>query len=300
MSPVVDIRSLTKRYGKARGVEDVTFQIEPGEIFGFIGPNGAGKTTTIRTLLGFLRPTAGSATIFDLDVVTRGKEIKKRIGYLPADVNYYDDMRAGELLDLSARFHGTPAAGRIAELSEALGLDLGKRIRSLSTGNRKKVGIVQALLHEPDLLILDEPTSGLDPLVQHTFFELLRAEKDRGRTVFFSSHVLSEVQRLCDRVAIIRDGRIVDVERIDDLGVGQYKRVRVKLRDPAAADRLDLPGARKPAGPGADLELIYRGGIDELVKSLARQDVEDVWIEDPPLEEIFLHYYRTDGEAVDR
>ncbi|WP_207919615.1 ABC transporter ATP-binding protein [Micromonospora sp. KC207] len=272
----------------------MTFQVEQGEIFGFIGPNGAGKTTTIRTLLGFLRPTSGSARIFDLDVVSQGQEIKKRIGYLPADVNYYDDMRAGELLDLSARFHGVAASARIAELSQALGLDLGKRIRSLSTGNRKKVGIVQALLHEPDLLILDEPTSGLDPLVQHTFFELLRAEKEQGRTIFFSSHVLSEVQRLCDRVAIIRDGRIIDVERVDGLGVGQYKRVRVKLRNPGAT--LDLPGAHRPAGPGADVELIYRGGIDDLVKQLARHEVEDVWIEDPPLEEIFLHYYQGDAE----
>jgi ABC-2 type transport system ATP-binding protein len=211
VSSIIDVRSLTKRYGKARGVDDVTLAIEPGEIFGFIGPNGAGKTTTIRTLLGFLRPTSGSAAIFDLDVVMRSREIKKQVGYLPADVNYYDDMRSGELLGLSARLHGVPAAGRIADLSAIFGLDLRARIRDLSTGNRKKVGIVQALLHEPDLLILDEPTSGLDPLVQHAFFELLRSEKERGRTIFFSSHVLSEVQRLCDRVALPRaaDGRLM-------------------------------------------------------------------------------------------
>ena len=197
MSPVIETHSLTKSYGKSRGIEDVNLAVEKGEVFGFIGPNGAGKSTTIRTLLGFLKPTSGSAKVLGYDVIEESREIHKRIGYLPADVSLYDDMTAGELLDLSAKFHDVDRSDKIKELSSRLDLSLSKKFRSLSTGNKKKVGIIQTILHDPDLLIFDEPTNGLDPLVQNTFYEILRNEQDAGKTVFFSSHVLSEVQRFC-------------------------------------------------------------------------------------------------------
>lgn len=179
MSPVIETHSLTKSYGKSRGIEDVNLAVEKGEVFGFIGPNGAGKSTTIRTLLGFLKPTSGSAKVLGYDVVEESREIHKRIGYLPADVSLYDDMTAGELLDLSAKFHDVDGSDKIKELSSRLDLNLSKKFRSLSTGNKKKVGIIQTILHDPDLLIFDEPTSGLDPLVQNTFYEILRNEAGR-------------------------------------------------------------------------------------------------------------------------
>nr|ASV47097.1 ABC transporter [uncultured bacterium] len=291
---------LTKRYGKARGVEEVDLTVGAGTIFGFIGPNGAGKTTAIRTLLGFLRPTSGTVRVFGQDVARRGPEVRRRLGYLPADVRYYRDMRVDELLRYSARFHGpfdAAAQARLAELAGTFGLALDRRFRALSTGNRKKVGIVQALLHRPDLLVLDEPTSGLDPLVQHTFFRMLREERERGTTVFFSSHVLGEVQRLCDRVAVIREGRVVDVQDVEDLLVGRYKRVRVRARDAAALAGLDIPGRTAADLGPTEAEWLYRGDAGELLARLAKVDLQDVTIEEPSLDDVFLHYY-DDGSPV--
>ena len=206
---VIEINHLTKYYGKERGIIDVNFNVEENEIFGFIGPNGAGKSTTLRTLLGLIYPTSGSAKLFGKDCIKYGPEIKKEIGYLPAEVFYYDKMKVIELLNYSASFYKKDCSKRIKELAGIMDLNLNKKIDDLSFGNKKKVGIVQGLLHEPKLIILDEPTSGLDPLMQQKFFELLQEENKKGATILFSSHILGEVQRLCNRVAIIKEGKII-------------------------------------------------------------------------------------------
>ena len=205
---VIDIKNLTKSYGKSRGIEDVTFSIEKGEIFGFIGPNGAGKSTTIRLLLSLIYPDNGHATIENMDCFKDSKNIKKILGYVPSEVNYYDDMKVIDLFDYSSRFYKKDCSDRSLELSKRLGLDITKKINALSYGNKKKVAIIQALLHSPKVLIFDEPTSGLDPLIQNEFFEILKEEKKRGTTILFSSHVLNEVQKVCDRVAIIKEGKM--------------------------------------------------------------------------------------------
>lgn len=223
--PAIDIRHLTKRYGKARGIEDVNLTVRQGEIFGFIGPNGAGKSTTIRTLLGLVRATSGEASILGCDYVHDRTRMLEQVGYLPSEVFYYDGMRARDLLKYAASFYQVDCSKRIAELAARLDLNLDQKIEDMSLGNRKKVGIVQGLMHSPRLLILDEPTSGLDPLVQRSFFDLIREENARGVTVLFSSHILSEVQRICDRVAIIREGRIVAVRSVAEMRRSAVKRV---------------------------------------------------------------------------
>ncbi len=204
---VIEVNNLTKYYGKARGIVDVSFHVDEGEIFGFIGPNGAGKSTTIRLLLSLIYPTSGSATIFGKDCIKYGPELRQDIGYLPSDVFYYERMKVKELLEYSASFYNKDCKQRMHELAELMELDLNRRIEDLSYGNRKKVGIVQGLLHQPKLLFLDEPTAGLDPLMQRKFFQLIQEENKRGVTVFFSSHILGEVQRMCARVGIIKEGR---------------------------------------------------------------------------------------------
>lgn len=287
---IIDIRNLTKYYNKkSRGIIDLSFSIEEGEIFGFIGPNGAGKSTTIRTLLNFIYPTSGSATILGMDVVKETKAIRQKVGYLASEVNYYDDMKVIDLLNYSADFYNK-GKERAKELAERLDLDLSKRIEDLSFGNRKKVGIVQALLHEPKLLILDEPTSGLDPLVQNTFFEILEEERKKGVTVFFSSHILSEVQRMCDRVAIIKEGKLVKVETIDNLTKNRVKKVTLTLE---ASENIDikLKGIVKKELKGKTLTLLFGGDMKELIGTLNALDFKDVLIEEPSLEEVFMHYY---------
>ena len=227
---VIEINKLTKSYGKVRGIVDVSFHVEQGEIFGFIGPNGAGKSTLIRTLLSLIYPTSGSATIFGKDCIKYAPEIKKDIGYLPSEIFYYDNMKVIDLLRYSASFYKKDCTKRINELAEIMELDLHKKIDDLSLGNKKKVGIVQGLLHEPKLIILDEPTSGLDPLMQKKFFDLLKEENKKGATILFSSHILSEVQKLCDRVAIIKEGKLVQVEKISTLKEKNYKKIRIETK----------------------------------------------------------------------
>ncbi len=221
---IIEVTNLTKYYGKARGIVDVSFSEEEGEIFGFIGPNGAGKSTTIRLLLSLIHPTSGSAKVFGQDVVTHGPEIRRDIGYLPSEVYYYEGMKVIDLLKYSASFYDGDCTQRLHELAELMELEMNRRISDLSYGNKKKVGIVQGLLHSPKLLFLDEPTAGLDPLMQRKFFNLIREENARGVTVFFSSHILGEVQRLCNRVGIIREGRIVEISDIRTLQQNNYKR----------------------------------------------------------------------------
>ena len=219
---IIALNGLTKSYGKHRGISDLSFSVNAGEIFGFIGPNGAGKSTTIRTLMGLIRPTGGSATIFGLDCQTQASEIARNVGYLPSEDSYYENMKVHQLLQYTADLYGMDCWSRVNDLAARLDLDLYRRISDLSLGNRKKVGIVSALITSPKLVIMDEPTSGLDPLIQQVFYEILAEENRRGTTIFLSSHVLSEVQRLCDRAAILKDGRLVGIQSIKELRESGY------------------------------------------------------------------------------
>ncbi len=288
---IIETQGLTKYYGKARGIEDVTFSVEEGEIFGFIGPNGAGKTTTIRTLLGLLFPTRGSARIFGKDVVRHGPEIRRDIGYLPSEVFFYEGMKVRDLLHYAAGFYPGDHTGRIRELAESMELDLNRRGDELSYGNKKKVGIVLGLIHRPKLLFLDEPTLGLDPLMQRRFFDLIQREnRENGVTVFFSSHILSEVQRLCNRVAIIREGRIVEISDIRTLQQNSYKKVNVTAPG-LQPEAFRMPGVADLQVENGTLRFFFKGDINEVLRRLAALQVQDVTIEDPTLEEIFMHYY---------
>jgi len=287
---IIEVTNLTKYYGKARGIVDVSFTVEEGEIFGFIGPNGAGKSTTIRLLLSLIYPTSGSAKVFGQDVVTHGPEIRRDIGYLPSEVYYYEGMKVIDLLKYSASFYDRDCTQRLHELSELMELEMNRRISDLSYGNKKKVGIVQGLLHSPKLLFLDEPTAGLDPLMQRKFFNLIREENKRGVTVFFSSHILGEVQRLCTRVGIIREGRIVEISNIRTLQQNNYKKVRVTA-DGLTPAAFDLPGVTNLQMDNSTVHFFFKGDINAVLQRMHGFQVTDVTIEEPTLEEIFMHYY---------
>jgi ABC-2 type transport system ATP-binding protein len=291
---VIEIKNLTKSYGKARGIIDVSFDVEEGEIFGFIGPNGAGKSTTIRTLLSLIRPTSGSATIFGKDCVLKAPEIAREVGYLPSEVFYYDKMKVLELLKYSASFYGKDCTKRIKELAEYMDLDLKRKIEDLSYGNRKKVGIVQGLLHEPKLIILDEPTGGLDPLMQQKFFELLREENRKGATILLSSHVLDEVQRLCSRVAIIKDGKIIKLEKMSDLTRDNYKKFSIEV-DASADLSFAIEGVTNLERKDGTVSFFFKGDVNLMVQRIAAVPIRNLWIEEPTLEEIFMHYYQKEG-----
>jgi len=287
---IIEVSHLTKYYGKSRGIVDVSFKENEGEIFGFIGPNGAGKSTTIRLLLSLIHPTSGSARVFGKDVVTDGPEIRRDIGYLPSEVFYYEGMKVIDLLKYSASFYKRDCTQRMNELSEIMELELNRRISDLSYGNKKKVGIVQGLLHSPKLLFLDEPTAGLDPLMQRKFFDLIRAENSRGVTVFFSSHILGEVQRLCTRVGIIRDGRIVEISDIRTLQKNNYKKIQVSAKG-LTSTAFNIPGVTNIQAENNTLHFFFKGDINEVVKKVSSLKVVDLTIEEPTLEEIFMHYY---------
>ncbi len=294
---VIEIKNLTKNYGKSRGIIDVSLTVEQGEIFGFIGPNGAGKSTTIRTLLGLIRPTSGSAEIFGKSC-TANPEVRREVGYLPSEVFYYDGMRVIDLLKYSASFYKKDCTKRIHELAEIMDLDLKKKIDDLSFGNKKKVGIVQGLIHEPKLIILDEPTSGLDPLMQQKFFELIAAENKKGATVFLSSHILSEVQKMCERVALIKDGRIIKLEKISTLQENNFK--RIKIDAPSNLDRVfsGMAGISKMENDGRTISFLFKGDINKIIRKLAEADISNLSIDEPDLEEIFMHYYAKENETV--
>lgn len=295
---VIELNGLTKSYGKARGIEDVSFHVEEGEIFGFIGPNGAGKSTTIRTLLGLIHPTSGSATIFGKDSVKDAPEIAKNIGYLPSEVFYYDNMKVIDLLNYSASFYKKDCSKRIKELAAIMELDLTKKIDDLSYGNKKKVGIVQGLLHEPKLIILDEPTGGLDPLMQQKFFDLLKGENKKGTTILFSSHILSEVQKLCDRVAIIKEGKIIEVEKMSTLKQDTYKKIKIETVSNQDGKQFEVPGVTKLVQEDHFISFLFKGNINPIMKKIAEMEIRNVWIEEPSLEEIFLHFYEKEEETL--
>lgn len=287
----IEINNLTKTYGKARGIENVSFKVEEGEIFGFIGPNGAGKSTTIRTLLALIHPTSGSATIFGKDCIKFAPEIAKEVGYLPSEVFYYDNMKVIDLLKYSASFYKKDCTSRINELSEIMELDLKKKIDDLSFGNKKKVGIIQGLLHEPKLIILDEPTSGLDPLMQRKFFALLQEENSKGATILFSSHILGEVQKMCNRVAIIKEGKIITVEKISTLEENTYKKFRLEMKLVLDKKYFDMSGVSNLQSKDNVISFLFKGNLNLIMKRISELEISNIWIEEPDLEEIFIHYY---------
>ncbi len=291
----IETSHLTKRYGKHRGIIDLSLTVEEGEFFGFIGPNGAGKSTTIRTLLGLIAPTSGKALVLGRPL-TESSSYLSQIGYMPSEAMFYSGMRVNEVIAYSAKLRRAGCAADCAQeakdLCEMLHLDTKKWVEELSLGNRKKVSIVCALQHRPQLYILDEPTSGLDPLAQKTFFDLLRRRNQQGATVFFSSHVLSEVQHNCTRAAIIRGGRLAAVDQIENLSQSNAKRVTLHgITDLPET----LPG--KSVSTSEDtVSFLYQGDIKNLLSEINRLPITDMTVTEPDLEEIFLHYYETEGE----
>ncbi len=295
MIKVIEINNLTKNYGKSRGIVDVSFDVMEGEIYGFIGPNGAGKSTTIRTLLSLIYPTSGSAKIFGLDCVKDAATIKKDIGYLPSEVFYYDGMKVKDLLNYSASFYNKDCSKRIKELTDIMELDVNKKIDDLSFGNKKKVGIVQGLLHEPKLIILDEPTSGLDPLMQQKFFQLLKEENEKGATILFSSHILSEVQRLCSKLAIIKEGKIIKIETMSSINDNNYKKFKVEAADEIGEDYFGIKGVTDLVIKGNEASFLYKGDINAVMQKVAGLKIVNISVIEPDLEEIFLHYYEKEA-----
>jgi ABC-2 type transport system ATP-binding protein len=287
---IIEISKLTKYYGDVKGIEDVTLEVKEGEIFGFIGPNGAGKSTTIRTLMGLIFPTSGQATIFGQNILDAGPQIRQEIGYLPSEVFYYEKMKVIDLLKYTAGFYKKDCLPRMYELAEIMELDLKRKIEDLSYGNKKKVGIVQGLLHSPKLIILDEPTSGLDPLMQQKFFDIIKEENAKGATVFFSSHILQEVQELCNRVAIIKNGSIIKTEEIKTLREDNYK--KVLLRGNVDEKMFNIDGVTQLVKDNESLKFFYKGDINAVTSVIGSLNLKDVLIEEPTLEEIFMHYYK--------
>jgi len=291
VSAIMALNGLTKFYGKQRGIEDVTFDVEEGEIFGFIGPNGAGKSTTIRTLLALFEPTAGSAAIFGMDCVKQADVIARDVGYVPGEAAYYDNMKVRELLDYTGRLYQKDCRKKADVLCERLDLDRSRKIADLSFGNKKKVAIVSALLHSPKLIILDEPTAGLDPLVQRTFFDILREENKNGATIFFSSHILSEVQKFCGRVAILKQGRLTGVQSIAELRESGFKRVYITAKTAVPDGYFNTGSVAELKQDGTEASFMYRGDVDALFKRISALGITDAFVEEPTLEEIFMHYY---------
>ncbi len=291
---VIEAAGLTKYYGARRGVEDVDFAVLEGEAFGFLGPNGAGKTTTIRLVLGFLRATRGSVRVLGRNAFDEAARIHVNVGYLGSDPGFLGELTGAEQLDYLARLRGLPG-GAWRRLAERLELDPTIRIRRLSRGNRQKIGVIAAFMGHAPLLILDEPTSGLDPLMQREFLALAAEARAGGRTVFLSSHNLVEVERVCDRVAIIRDGRIVDVSTVGELLGAHWRSINLVLASPPPPHAFDLPNVEVAALTGREVHLMVRGDVNPLLDRIAVLEVQDIAITTPDVEDLFLRYYRDDG-----
>lgn len=314
MDNIIEVRQLSKHYGKHRGIDKMDMTVGAGDFYGFVGPNGAGKSTTIRTLLGFIRPTGGTGTVFGLDCRKHTPEILNRVGYMPSEAFFYGEMRVGEVIGLAARLRHTDCEARGRQLCSVFEVDLKKRIDELSLGNRKKVSIVCALQHRPELLVLDEPTSGLDPLMQKAFFDTLKECHKAGTTILLSSHNLTEIQSHCNRLGVVRDGHMIAQGPIQEFSRMAARKVRLRLHPEAAAKMLRPEWA---AGRGLDgvadlayaahectvtaadalgtaLSFLYRGDMNRLMHSLAELDIYDILIEEPGLEEIIMHYYEND------
>jgi ABC-2 type transport system ATP-binding protein len=297
VSAVIETESLTKRYGAARGIEDVSLTVEAGEVFGFLGPNGAGKTTTIRTILDLLHPTSGSARVFGLDSRRDSMAIRARLGNLPGEFSCDPRLTGRELIGYLAELRGMRGLGRAAQLAERFAADLDRPTGELSRGNRQKIGLVQAAFHEPELLLLDEPTGGLDPIMQEEFLAFVADERARGAAVFLSSHDLDEVDRACDRVGIVRDGRLVAVERVSEMTGRSYRRVTFEFSGAVDAREFrDIPGVRNVLDSGNRVSFEAEGDLDDVIKAAARHTVVDIELTRPSLEEVFLTYYTGEPE----
>ena len=288
---VIETEQLTKFYGKARGISDISLSIQEGEVFGFLGPNGSGKTTTIRILLDFIRASSGRARVFDMDAHADAPRIKSRLGYLPAEYGMYEKMKAADYLRFLGSVRGNKKPRLQRRLVEMLGLDVSRRIKSLSHGTRQKLAVVQAFMHDPELLILDEPTSGLDPLIQQRFYELILEVKERGRTVFFSSHVLSEVEKVCDRVGILKEGRLLALHEIADLKKVRLKTIKVTFERELDESIFRLEGVRKIEKNARTVRLWVDANITGILGAISKHPVDNISCQDARLEDIFLEYY---------
>ncbi len=294
MAGLIQTVGLTKSYGKSRGIVDVTFEVQEGEVFGFLGPNGAGKTTTMRTLMGLLRPGGGSATIGGFDCWKQPVEVKKLVGYLPGEFTFDVNMRGGQIIEYLANLRGGVDQAYVRNLIERLGFDPGKRFREYSRGNKQKLGLVQAFMHRPRLLILDEPTSGLDPLNQQEFYRLVSEVHAQGCTIFLSSHILPEVEHTCDRVAIIREGRLVKIGQVHELKDIQQYDVEISFAGPAQeAWFAGIAGIIKVTRGANEhvLHLAVQGDLKEVIKAAAQYEALSIVTHEPTLEEVFLRYY---------
>lgn len=289
---IIETKKLTKYYGKSRGIIDLDLTVNEGEFFGFIGPNGAGKSTTIRTLLGLIYPTSGEAKIFGKDIIRDKKEILADIGYMPSEATFYSGMKVREIIALSAKIRKTDCSAEADRLCERLTLDKEKRVEELSLGNRKKVSIVCALQHKPRLCILDEPTSGLDPLMQKEFFDILKERHSSGATILFSSHVLSEIQKNCSRAAIIKDGRLIALDSVENLSKTNAKRVTLH----GVKTVPETLAAKSAETNGDSVSFLFNGDIKELLNAVNSLPIYDMTITEPSLDEIFMHYYEKGGE----
>ncbi len=301
MTAIIEVENLTKRYGRARGITDVSFQVEEGEVFGFLGPNGAGKTTTIRTLMALLKADAGTARIAGMDCWDKSVEIKRLVGYLPGELSLDPSLTGGQILEYFGHLRGGVDQAYLKGLIERLELDPTRKFRQYSSGNKRKIGLIQAFMHRPRLLILDEPTNGLDPLNQQEFARMVAETRDDGRTVFLSSHILSEVEQICQRVAIIREGRLVRVGGVAELKDIRRQEVMITFADGAPANAFQsLSGVEKveALADGHSLRLTVTGGLDAIVKTAAQHPVVSLTSHEPSLEEIFLRYYEGDGVAA--
>ncbi len=289
---VIETERLTVYYGKHRGIEGVDLSVQRGEVFGFLGPNGAGKSTTQRVLLDVIRPSAGRAHMFGLDCQKQGSEIRQRVGYLPGELSLYRAMTADDFLNLLQSINGSKVKSRYRrELTERLDLDPTRKMSQYSRGNKQKVGLVAAFMGKPDLLILDEPTGGLDPLVQQTVLEMVREVKEEGRTVFFSSHILPEVQAVCDRVGIIREGKLIQTSRIEELIRRQFKRIAFTLRDTPPPDAFAFEGVTEAGRDGNTIRLEIRDHLEQALSTALVYGVEDIDVLPVTLEETFLALY---------
>ena len=292
MTAAITTEKLTKMYGQQRGIVNLALEVTRGEVFGFLGPNGAGKTTTIRVLLDLIRPTSGSARVLGLDSRTDSLRIRGQVGYLPGEYTLYSHLSGAEIVRFFGNLRGGVDENYVHELGERLGFDFSRKAGDLSTGNKRKLGLIQAFMHRPELIILDEPTSGLDPLVQREFYEMVDEARTAGQTVFLSSHVLPEVQRVCDRVAFVRDGELVAVENVAELAERAIRHVEIEfaVSVPVAAFA-DLPGVSEVRGEGALLRFTVTGHLDSVVKKAAEYEVVTLSSHEPDLEDLFLTYY---------
>jgi len=301
MPAIIQTHQLTKSYGKSRGILEVTFDIQEGEVFGFLGPNGAGKTTTMRTLMGLLRTNSGSATIGGLDCWTQSTEVKKLVGYLPGEFTFDPGLRGAQIIEYLGHLRGGVDQAYVRSLVKRLGLDPSKRFRAYSHGNKQKLGLVQAFMHKPRLLILDEPTSGLDPLNQQEFYKMVAEVRAEGRTIFLSSHILPEVEQTCDRVAVIREGRLVTIDQVSALKTIRQRDIEIAFADPASVDWFKQAAGVTRVAQGADehiLQLVVQGDLAQIIQIASQHGATNIVTREPSLEEVFLRFYEPQQQSA--